>query len=96
MKCKQFIKFNLCLIFIIGLSGCAVYKARPLPRLNPADVDNNQSIGFAYHIFTEQDCKKFLDREVIKKGYQPVHITIINNYSLCGTYYVHMNMETQK
>ncbi len=73
---------TLSLILILGLSGCASYKARPLSQLSTDSstlfIENN-SICFGYHIFDKSDCKKYLDRDVITKGYQPIHISITNN-----------------
>lgn len=68
-------------IIILGLSGCAGYKARSLNRLTPVASPylKERSVSFAYRVFTKHDCKKYLDRDVLKRGYQPIHITITNN-----------------
>jgi len=65
---------------LLALTGCAAYKARPLLRLTPSGATlKKDSITFAHRAFTRKDCKKYLDRDVIKKGYQPIHISIVNN-----------------
>ncbi len=68
-------------IILLGLSGCAKYKARPLSQLTDiasAGVDDD-SVSMAYRVFDLADCKKYLDRDVIAAGYQPIHISISNN-----------------
>ncbi len=60
------------------LSGCAQYKAKPLTKLLIPSSEE-QSISFEYHVLDKKECKKYLDRNVISKGYQPIHLTIINN-----------------
>lgn len=76
-------KMFLILLPLFLLAGCASYRVRPLPRLSASGVCspfvNNNSVSFAYHVFDQNDCKKYLDRDVISKGYQPVHLTIVNN-----------------
>jgi hypothetical protein len=71
------------LCVVLGLAGCAGYKARPLVKLNtgvrPGSKDT--SVSFAYHVFDKRDCKQYLDRDVIEQGYQPIHITLTNNSS---------------
>jgi hypothetical protein len=77
-------KINLCSkLFSLGIiislfSGCAKYRAKPLKKLfTPAFQE--QTISFDYHILNKQECKKYLDRDVMSKGYQPIHLTIVNN-----------------
>lgn len=68
-------------IVLVSLTGCARYCAHPLNRL-PNDVstfEQKQAISFSYKIFSSSDCKRFLDRNVINKGYRPIHITITNS-----------------
>lgn len=70
----------VCCGLLLALTGCAAYKARPLARLTPANsMAKKDTITFAHRAFTRNDCKKYLDRDVIDKGYQPVHISIVNN-----------------
>lgn len=74
-------RISLCLLSLLSLAGCARYRAQGLHRLMPqaALQANAQSISFAHRVFTPQDCKKYLDRNVIAKGYQPIQITLMNN-----------------
>lgn len=60
------------------LSGCASYRPKPLKKL-PVTLYHEESVSFEYHILDRKDCKKYLDRNVIRKGYQPIHLTITNN-----------------
>lgn len=68
-------------LIVLGFSGCAHYKARPLGKLSSGVSleKNEQSMSFIYRVYGKDDCKRFLDRNVLEKGYQPVHITFINN-----------------
>lgn len=70
----------LCLA-ILCVAGCARYQSQPLDRLMvPVSVKNQEnSVTFAYRVFDKRDCKRYLDRDVLAKGYQPIHITIANN-----------------
>ncbi len=63
---------------ILLFSGCASYNAAPMtPMLTSAT--SNQEITIVAKKFDEQDCKKFLDRDTIRKGYQPVQLFIQNS-----------------
>jgi hypothetical protein len=86
--------FNIVALSLVGtsllfISGCAKYQARPLSRLviplNPQNQE--QTVTLAYRVFSKRDCLHYLDRDIIAKGYQPVHITIANNtnhaYNVC-------------
>ena len=78
MNFRLFFLHLLMGITLIGLSGCAKYKAQSLHALiTSPKVD--KSLSFEYKIFTVDDCKKYLGRNVIAKGYQPIHITFVNN-----------------
>lgn len=68
-------------IVLVALSGCAHYKPKsPLKKLDSGIAKRTSSaISFEYHIFSKDDCMRYLDRNVIAKGYQPVHITLTNN-----------------
>lgn len=77
----NYLKISSLCIILLFLAGCAGYRARPLKKLNTgiSTGSKEQSIGFAYHVFDKRDCKNYLDRDVLKEGYQPIHITIVNN-----------------
>lgn len=65
---------------ILLFSGCAHYGASPMPpilsRLVP---DAPRGLTIVARKFNQEDCKKFLDRDVIRKGYQPVQLYIHND-----------------
>lgn len=69
-------------LIVLGLSGCAGYQATSLKRLSPEfapHAHSYQGIAFSARPFTKKDCQRYLDRDVIKAGYQPVQITVENN-----------------
>ena len=77
-------------IFLLGLvAGCAKYSAQPLKPLHTVEPHrksdsskhdkSEKSISLACHVFDKYDCKKYLDRDVLVKGYLPVQITITND-----------------
>ncbi len=77
---KKIFKIIIPVIVVFLLGGCAKYRVQPLNRLMATSFnDDEQSVSFAYKIFNLNDCKRFLDRNVLAKGYQPIQITIVNN-----------------
>jgi hypothetical protein len=61
-------------------AGCARYKAEPLGKAVVQGAAMPKSrVSFAYHVFTKNDCKRYLGRDVLAKGYQPILITFANN-----------------
>jgi hypothetical protein len=78
-------RHGLCItIFLCGvlLNGCASYKAVPLSRLEPEFApfsETKEGVTLACKAFTKTDCKRHFDRDVIKKGYQPVQVSINND-----------------
>ncbi len=73
------------LALLLGLSGCARYAARPLAFLpSQQDYTRQNEVSFSRYLFTTRDCHMYLDRNVLVKGFQPIHITITNtsNHSL--------------
>jgi len=84
MRIKLFLVPNLCIVFLIGLSGCAHYRAKQLNKLSNNSIayeKDEQFISLDYRIFKKRDCRKYLDRNVLSKGYQPIQITFTNNSS---------------
>lgn len=65
------------------LAGCANYTASTLSNLEPALVVSEQTssapLQVAAKTFNRADCKQYLDRDVISKGFQPVQLYIKNN-----------------
>lgn len=68
-------------MLLLLLGGCANYKVKRLPKLQPQEhmlTAEQHGVSFAYKFYTPTDCKNYLDRDVLAKGYQPIQITIIN------------------
>ena len=81
MKNRKYLLASL-LISLIALSSCASYKAASLNTLSSEIMLYNTSeepIVIVAKAFNKADCKRYLDRDVISKGYQPVQIYIQNN-----------------
>lgn len=75
---------HLSLLFVFAglacLAGCARYKAEPLGKAVVQGAAAPKSrVSFAYHVFTKNDCKRYLGCDALAKGYQPILITITNN-----------------
>ncbi len=75
------------LLLTSGLTSCASYRASSLDSLSQALVfqQNNQpkkmDINGSAKAFNQDDCEKYLDRDLISAGYQPVQLYIENNSS---------------
>ncbi|MFA6262858.1 MAG: hypothetical protein WCW33_04825 [Candidatus Babeliales bacterium] len=70
----------LWVISIVLCTGCARYEAQPLAKAGLATHEKKPtSYRCAYHVFTKDDCKRYLGRNVVAKGYQPILITFTNN-----------------
>ena len=66
---------------LLLLGGCASYRAAPLHTITTKESWmpwKAQDILIAARAFDEEDCKHYLDRDVISKGYLPIQITIEN------------------
>ncbi len=66
------------------LTGCASYNAAPLNNLSStavhsSDAAKSSEILIAAKTYDKSDCKRYLDRDVISKGYQPIQLYIQNN-----------------
>lgn len=62
-------------------AGCASYNAAPLSSLSSEIIQQAPSetkVAVAAKAFNKSDCKKYLDRDVISEGYQPVQLYIQN------------------
>ena len=74
---------------LLLLAGCAGYKAMPLRRLNAKNTFHMEDnfVYFDYKVLDAKECKTYLGRNVIAKGYQPIQVSIHNNskhyFSLC-------------
>ncbi len=78
-------KYLLASLFIplLTLSSCANYRASSLSSLSSEPMLYNtadeQEVVVLAKAYNKADCKRYLDRNVISKGYQPVQIFIQNN-----------------
>jgi len=72
----------ICVAVLIVLSGCASYKSSPLHRLATTPVKviekNKDKVLFAHRVYNKADCERYLGRDVLAAGYQPVQLTITN------------------
>jgi hypothetical protein len=79
---KLHVNIFLCVISLLFISGCARYTAKPLGNAvvhASSGAKKSASTVCAYHVFTKDDCKRYLGRNVVAKGYQPILITFTNN-----------------
>jgi hypothetical protein len=68
------------------LSGCASYNAASLNSLDSEMIISSSPLSakeddvvVVAKAFNRADCRRYLDRDVLKKGYQPVQLYIQNN-----------------
>ena len=69
----------ICLL--LAATGCAKYQATSLVPLHAEFTPYAQTqsdVAIAAKALNKSECKRYLGRDVIKKGYQPVQITIDN------------------
>ena len=82
MGCK-ITNFFLVLIFVHTiLYGCASYKPAPMTSLQPEFAPYSETIEnvtLACKPLSREECKRFFDRDIIDKGYQPVQMTVVND-----------------
>jgi len=72
--------YLLLLVTTFG-SGCANYKATTLPILQPEFApysEDHNNVTVTCKAFSAYECKRYLGRDVLAKGYQPVQICIQN------------------
>lgn len=73
---------SLSLLILVFLCGCASYKASPLNSLSSDIIQTfpaEGSVVITAKAFNKADCKRYLDRDVISKGYQPIQLYIQND-----------------
>jgi hypothetical protein len=66
----------------ILLYGCASYKPTPLPTLQPEFATYSETIDnvtLACKTLSKGECKRYFDRDIIGKGYQPIQVTVNND-----------------
>ena len=76
-------KYMLAGLFSLSLlcSGCASYRASSLSSLSPQFIKESEEIpgiSVGCKSFSASDCSSYLDRDVLKKGYQPIELTFYN------------------
>jgi hypothetical protein len=76
-KTTRILSSTLAIGSLLVLAGCAKYKSQPLPPLNHAS--STQGVSLAYRTLNVTESKMYLGRDLLKKGYQPVQITITNS-----------------
>lgn len=67
---------------LVFLASCASYTASPLNSLASEMVlihSSENDVVIGAKAFNRADCKRYLDRDVIAKGFQPVQLCIQNN-----------------
>lgn len=78
---RSFLAYVVCIIALF-LSGCASYKSSPLRRLSVAPIKiaekNKDKVLFAHRVYNKADCERYLGRDVLAAGYQPIQLTITN------------------
>lgn len=82
MRPRSLLFISGTLAIALGLTSCASYSASPL--CNPsADLiqiaERNEGISVVSKTFTRSDCDRFLDRDVLAEGYQPIQLYIQND-----------------
>jgi hypothetical protein len=81
MKTKKIFFVSSALALALSLTSCASYRASPLCNPSPDIIQTaskNEGISVVSKTFTQNDCKRFLDRDVLAEGYQPVQLFIQN------------------
>ena len=76
------LKLFFILFIIITFFSCASYKPAPLTNLQPEFApyaETVDAVTLACKALSREDCKRYFDRDIIDKGFQPVQMTIINN-----------------
>lgn len=71
--------FILILASCLWLTGCATYQAMPLAALDPEYVSTEESgLSIGCKAFSKYECLTYLDRDLLKKGYQPIQLSFHN------------------
>lgn len=76
------ISTTLAIAATLLMTACAGYKAQTLSSLSPESAphsEKKEGIVVSCKAFSKQDCKRYLDRDIISIGIQPIQISIENN-----------------
>lgn len=68
-------------LFLLCLVGCARYHAASLPTVSSEILYDTKPVDgmlIAAKAFSHAECMRYLDRDLIKKGYQPIQLYIEN------------------
>ena len=82
MNSKRLLFASGTLALAIALTSCASYSAAPLcnPSADLIEIaPRNEGISVVSKTFTRSDCDRFLDRDVLAEGYQPIQLYIQND-----------------
>jgi hypothetical protein len=77
---RSFISYAVCAALLV-LSGCASYKSLPLRRLAATQVkaiQKKEKLLFAHRVYNKADSERYLGRNILAAGYQPIQLTITN------------------
>ena len=67
---------------VILLTGCASYEAASLSMLSSENAifsKQEPNVLVSWKAYDKEDCEKYLDRNVLSKGFIPLQLTIRNN-----------------
>ena len=82
MKKFNITRFMSVMLALFIFSGCATYQPGVLASLHPAFAPFSESkdgVTLSVKKLSSADSKRILNRDVIEKGYQPIHLTINND-----------------
>lgn len=78
---RSLVSYAVCAALLV-LSGCASYKSSPLHRLTTTPVKvtekKKDKILFSHRVYNKADCERYLGRDILVAGYQPIQLTITN------------------
>lgn len=78
----RFIYLGFLSLVALSFTSCAAYNARMLSTPSPLELQKqpmNHGIRVYAHALSKRECRKFLGRNLIAKGYQPVQLFIENH-----------------
>lgn len=80
---KKEVSFLVIILLLICQVGCASYRPVSLPILQPEFAPFSvkakaEDITLSCKTFSVYDCERYLNRDAISKGFQPIQITIAN------------------
>lgn len=81
MHLYKFVLLFICSFSMISTTGYARYKSDSFKKISKEiDTSIQEYVSFESKILNSRDCKKYFNSSrLMKKGYQPIYITFINN-----------------